>query len=525
VRPCTRPEAREPTLSTTDIDTDSNTDGDTAPAIADLVGMADIAPEPQFRRISLHGVGDAQLERILATGVFEPVAEASEAELIVVSTRLSRSAANSVLNRLRGDGDVPVVALAHTGGEPLAVEIMRAGGAGVVAEGNEAALMSFLDAGAWGSGLLETYERRISSTRTTEQVSRGRDEATSLPTGGAFEERLEELEQSGVVPRVAFLQIMHFEAATRRLAREARDVLRRRLAVQYRELVRVAGGELYALGDTDFALLGAGLSPNRAEQLGRQLARITESFAPAANQPLRLAMGHAGPEVTTEIASLRELASRALSVAIDQSDSAVVGADSLSLGLAATTELEAALRMVDVVERHDHHRPGHGARVGRLAVEIARHLGLENAERGQVRLAAHLHDVGKIGLPPALLAHPDRIEGADDLAAYRSHAERSARFLHPSAGPAVAAAVAAHHERWDGTGYPGGLAGEDIPVAARIIAAVDLYDGVAHPARGRGRGTPEQGVAALLEESGSGLDPLVVEVAVAVIGRLEEPPA
>jgi HD-GYP domain-containing protein (c-di-GMP phosphodiesterase class II) len=211
---------------------------------------------------------------------------------------------------------------------------------------------------------------------------------------------------------VAFLRVRNLEPAARRLAQEATAVLRRRLAVQYRELIRAEGGELYVLDRSDFAIVGLGLSPNRAEELGRQLARITESFAPNGNVTLKLSIGHAGPEVTDEIATLRELAQRALSVAAEQPTSAVVGADSLSLGLASTTELEAALRTLDVAERGDRHLQGHGQRIAQLVSELAWSLGFDAAERASLRVAAHFHDLGKVSLAADVAASsPDALSG------------------------------------------------------------------------------------------------------------------
>lgn len=466
------------------------------------------------RRVFVFGGSDEQRMRVADVADFCLVDEVAEAELVVISTRASRAEFSATVARLHEAASAPIVALAHTGGESLAVEVMRGGGVGIVAEGNEDALAAYANGTANDASLVETYDRRVGSGRSRGVQGRGSDDATNLPGGVAFEERLEELDETGVVPRVAFLHVLHFDSAARKLASEATDVLRRRLAVQYRELARVAGAELYVLDRADFALIGVSLSPARAEDLGRQLSRVTESFAPMGSQTLRLAMGHAGPEVTTELATLRELASRALGAATEQAKSAVVGAASLSLGLASTTELEAALRMIDVIERYDRHHPGHSARVARIAAEIARHLGFDGTERAQLRLAAHLHGVGKIGLPKTALDDPDGLDG-EDLEAYRSHPERGAVALRPSAGDAVADAIRHHHEHWDGSGFPDGSAGHDIPVMARVIAIADRYDELLVATSGDAAAAVEQ-LGAL---GGTVLDPNLLEASLPALER------
>jgi hypothetical protein len=478
------------------------------------------AAEDSRRALYVHGGGADQRALLGSLGDFTLVDAPDQAALVVVSTRMSRAELTATLARLRATLSCPMVALAHTGGESAAVEVMRAGGAGVIAEGNEGALVSYVSGDPYDSSLVETYDRRVGSARSREDSGHGTEDVTSLPGPLAFEERIEELDESGAVPRIAFLHVLNLDGATRKLASEATEILRRRIAVQYRELARVVGAELFALGSSDFAIVGASVSPNRLEQLGRNFIRITESFAPVGNQTLRLALGHAGPEVTTELSTLRELASRALGVAAEQGKSAIVSADSLSLGLASTTELEAAMRVVELIEHGGPLPPGHGLRVARVAAELARHIGFENAERAQIRLAAHLHDIGKVGLPAAAVhADPETLEG--ELAeAYRSHPERSATFLRPTAGRDVAEAVAAHHEHWDGSGFPHGLAGHEIPVMARIVALADYYDELVHSCNNAGE------IAARLHEAaGTRLDPEMVEAALPLLLRVVDPAA
>ncbi|GIV00959.1 MAG: hypothetical protein KatS3mg014_2574 [Actinomycetota bacterium] len=130
-----------------------------------------------------------------------------------------------------------------------------------------------------------------------------------------------------------------------------------------------------------------------------------------------------------------------------------------------------------------------------------------------VRLAGLLHDVGKVGIPPEAVHGPDDLEG-ECLEAYRRHVERGARYARVSAGAQVADAIRHHHERWDGSGFPDGLAGEAIPLLARILAVADAYDRFRTTPREDGTApTPSECLEHLRQEAGSAFDPVVVEAA------------
>jgi putative nucleotidyltransferase with HDIG domain len=130
------------------------------------------------------------------------------------------------------------------------------------------------------------------------------------------------------------------------------------------------------------------------------------------------------------------------------------------------------------------HLPGlgdHCLRTARLAGFLARHVALPADERIALRLAALYHDAGKLYLPAELLAAPRPLT-AQELACVRRHVHLALRLLKRAPLPAVARhAIAHHHERFDGGGYPLGLAGPQIPFAARLLAVADVYDTLTHP--------------------------------------------
>lgn len=143
-----------------------------------------------------------------------------------------------------------------------------------------------------------------------------------------------------------------------------------------------------------------------------------------------------------------------------------------SAGLARFELFAAALgRAVDAKGAYE---PSHSDAVASLCGEIALVLGLEHEHRTRVRLAGLLHDVGKIGIPDAIVHKPDRLT-AREFEAVKVHAELGAEIVAAADLADEAGWVRHHHERFDGGGYPDGLAGAEIPLESRIIFAADAF--------------------------------------------------
>jgi len=154
----------------------------------------------------------------------------------------------------------------------------------------------------------------------------------------------------------------------------------------------------------------------------------------------------------------------------------------------------------------------HSSDVAELCVRVGRRLQMTAEELDEVTRAAELHDVGKVGIPDAILEKPDTLTDAE-WEFMRQHTVLGERIL--SAAPAlrpVALVVRATHERWDGGGYPDGLSGEEIPLGARVIAACDAYDAMTTDRTYRGSVSHESACEELLREAGRQFDPLVVQV-------------
>jgi diguanylate cyclase (GGDEF)-like protein/putative nucleotidyltransferase with HDIG domain len=152
------------------------------------------------------------------------------------------------------------------------------------------------------------------------------------------------------------------------------------------------------------------------------------------------------------------------------------------LGGSATDRSTAALeRLAARMDARDAHAAGHSRRVQRLALAVGRELGLSAAELDLLGQSALLHDVGKLGIPDAILLSPGRL-APEERALMERHAEEGARMVFRLGvlGGAVPA-IRHHHERFDGTGYPDGLRGEQIPLAGRIIHVADALDSMLTP--------------------------------------------
>ena len=148
----------------------------------------------------------------------------------------------------------------------------------------------------------------------------------------------------------------------------------------------------------------------------------------------------------------------------------------------AETQLEVVLRLARAAELHDDDTGEHIERMSRMCGEVALELGLPAARAETIRHAAVLHDVGKIGVPDDILRKPGRLT-ATEMTTMRRHVIEGALLLEGSASPVLQVAeiiVDTHHERWDGTGYPNGLGGEEIPLEGRIAAVCDVFDALTH---------------------------------------------
>jgi HD-GYP domain-containing protein (c-di-GMP phosphodiesterase class II) len=177
-----------------------------------------------------------------------------------------------------------------------------------------------------------------------------------------------------------------------------------------------------------------------------------------------------------------------------------------------------ALLLGEVVEADDAYTGSHSRDVVGLSLAVAARLGLSAAEQRTTELAALLHDVGKIHIPPEIIAKPGPLT-ADERAVIETHTVEGERMLARVGGLLgdVGRIVRSCHERWDGAGYPDGLAGEEIPLAARIVACCDAYSAITTNRPYRAARTAAEAVDELRRGAGSQFDPAVVDALVATV--------
>jgi putative nucleotidyltransferase with HDIG domain len=291
-----------------------------------------------------------------------------------------------------------------------------------------------------------------------------------------------------------------------RLAHSMGDVrseaeLRKHLGIVARETGHYEQAERhFSLGDSlagqrQDVLLLAEFARERAELLARQgRFRETVQFLNRAHQ------------LFSDLRARRDLAD------VDRRNSRI-----------ESSFLDVVRRWSESIESKDSYTQGHCLRVADLSCAIARRVGLDDRRMFWFRVGALLHDVGKINIPPEILNKPGKLT-AEEWALMRSHPEAGVELLRGIDFPGdVLPIVLSHHERWNGSGYPRGLAGEDIPMAARVLGLADVYDALTTE-RSYKPGMPhEVAMQVMRADSGTHFDPeLFREFEAVMRARYEE---
>ncbi len=294
-----------------------------------------------------------------------------------------------------------------------------------------------------------------------------------------------------------------------------------RVLVRFAELLaeHAPSARAYRLGGDEFALLTTA---------GEKKIREVANFVRLAISGERLEDGttptfSAGVASFPRQAKTREELTQAADAALYWSkrhgknqlfafDPAVVGL-SWSRELAESVEQDARLRatesLIRVVDARDTYTGSHSQSVAILVETIAQAMGFDTATVSQLRLAGLLHDLGKIAVPDRILQKPGALD-PDEVAVLRKHPETGHDLLQGLAVDPVDSWILHHHEHWDGSGYPHGLAGENIPIGSRIILAADAFDAITTDRIYRQAGSVAEALEELRRYAGSQFDPAVV---------------
>jgi putative two-component system response regulator len=171
------------------------------------------------------------------------------------------------------------------------------------------------------------------------------------------------------------------------------------------------------------------------------------------------------------------------------------------------------------MDLRDHETEGHSQRVADHTIRLAQAMEMSEAEQVHIRRGALLHDMGKLGIPDAILYKPDKLT-EDEWIVMRQHPQlaydmlKSIDYLRPALDIPYC-----HHEKWDGSGYPHRLKGEHIPLAARIFAIVDVWDALTSERPYRPAWEKEKALAYIREQSGTHFEPQIVDLFFQIIGN------
>ena len=188
------------------------------------------------------------------------------------------------------------------------------------------------------------------------------------------------------------------------------------------------------------------------------------------------------------------------------------------------TRLQIVQRLGMAAEYRDEETGNHILRMSNISALIAQHIGWDKQQCELMLLASPMHDIGKIGIPDNILLKPGKFEPAE-WEIMKTHATIGAKLLGGDVSELMQMAreiALSHHEKWDGSGYPNGLAGEDIPMSGRIAAIADVYDALTSTRPYKKAWPFDDAIDFIKENSGKHFDPKVVDVFLSLLPQIKE---
>jgi diguanylate cyclase (GGDEF)-like protein len=352
------------------------------------------------------------------------------------------------------------------------------------------------------------------------------DPLTGLGNKRHFEDqlqtKLETSEQTRLPLSIVMLDLDNFKQVNDRYGHPAGDKVLSYVGSRLRE-----SGEAFRLGGDEFAIVLPGHGEEAARRVGDKLVRDLEVADIGVGDTVSFSAGVATfPQHGIEADDLVRVADIALYWAKDEGKNRVrvfrpempmlTQLQRLANDPDRTARLEAAAALAGAVDDRDAYVGGHSQRVGDYAAAVAARLAFPADEVELIRLAGKLHDLGKLAIPEEILRKKGSLTESEREVLER-HPQIGQNMLDPLGIEPVASWVLHHHERWDGSGYPGNLAGERIPIGARIIFAADSFDAMTSERVYRAALSFAEAAEELRRCAGSQFDPAVVSALLAEI--------
>jgi diguanylate cyclase (GGDEF)-like protein/putative nucleotidyltransferase with HDIG domain len=347
------------------------------------------------------------------------------------------------------------------------------------------------------------------------------DPLTGLGNHRHFQERLQRelsIAQEHDVPlTLCFIDVDDFKTINDRFGHPTGDRVLSQIAGRLRQ-----GGESFRLGGDEFAVLLPRHDEAAAVAAAHSIVGRISALDLGEVDTLTVSAGVATfPEHGGERDELIRLADNALywakehgknRVRVSRADVVELSdLKRLAIGRDRAARFRAAASLARAVDTRDAYTGSHSQRVAQLAGRIAQQLGVEAEDVELTRLAASLHDLGKLAIPEEILRKPASLSEPERVILER-HPQIGFRMLESLGVDPVAEWVLHHHERWDGTGYPDKLAGEEIPLGARIIFVADAFDAMTSDRVYRRPLGHDDALAELERCAGTQFDPSIVRV-------------
>jgi two-component system cell cycle response regulator len=337
------------------------------------------------------------------------------------------------------------------------------------------------------AGLVLHQRRRIAGMRARIADSNRTDPLTGLYNRRAFEEllalELERATRAGRPISVIVGDVDNFRAVNERHGHAAGDTALQAIAqnaLKWKRRIDLAA----RIGGEEFALLLPDTDERGAFIVAERLRRATHRSFVEATPGVTFSFGVAtAPAHATDGVGLLRAAHSATAAAKDLGgDRTIIYSDEVARMLAEVgrhggeeLQLATVIALAEALDIRDTGTAQHSHTVGRYAEQMARELGFDEEHVERVRLAGVLHDIGKIGISDRVLSKPGPLD-PDEWREMYTHPEIGARLLSRPEFDDLRAWILAHHERPDGLGYPHALAGDDVPLEARILAVADAYE-------------------------------------------------